>query len=311
MLRALLISAIITGFLSGLALTLAQRFEVIPILLKAESYETIGREKIRVNKAALESAEHNHAHSAWTPEDGVERFLWTALANISLGIGFALLLCAIYAWRYGSPSKGEIRLRETIGREKIRVNKAALESAEHNHAHSAWTPEDGVERFLWTALANISLGIGFALLLCAIYAWRYGSPSKGEIRLREGVLWGMGGLIVFFINPALGMPPEVPGGDTVAVDIRQGWWLLAVICTALGLGLIVFQRQTIGALTGVVFCLLPHVIGAPHAEANDRVPAELKGAFLGATYLANAIFWVALGLISAWSFRCFTSRPGD
>ena len=237
MLRALLLSTIITGFLSGLVLTLVQRFEVIPILLKAESYETIGREKSRADKEALEHTEHSQTHLAWAPEDGVERFLWTAFANISLGIGFALLLCAIYAWRY----------RES---------------------------------------------------------------NKREIRLREGMFWGIGGLVVFFINPALGMLPEIPGNDAVAVEIRQGWWILTVICTAIGLGLIVFQRQTIGALTGAVFCLLPHVIGAPHAETSDRVPSELKEAFLGATYLANAIFWVVLGLISAWVFRRFTQRLG-
>ena len=238
MVRALLLSAIVTGFLSGFVLTLVQRFEVIPILLKAERYEAIGREKSGADKEALEHTDHSHTHLAWAPEDGVERFLWTVLANVSLGIGFGLLLCAIYTWCYGE-------------------------------------------------------------------------TSKGEIRLREGVLWGMGGLVVFFINPALGMPPEVPGNDTAAIEIRQGWWILTVICTAIGLGLIVFQHRTIGVLTGVAFCLLPHAIGAPHPETNDQIPSELKEAFLGATYLANAIFWVVLGLISAWAFRRFTPRPGD
>src|SRR3546814_2466811 len=49
----------------------------------------------------------------------------------------------------------------------------------------AWAPEDGAERWLYTALANVLTGIGFALLIGAAAELKGGIGSW-----RQGVFWG-------------------------------------------------------------------------------------------------------------------------
>ena len=121
--------------------------------------------------------------------------------------------------------------------------------------------------------------------------------------MREGILWGLAGLAVFFLNPALGMPPAIPGYAVIALEGRQGWWLFTVICTCLGLALIVFRAGLNAILLGLGLCLLPHIVGAPISSSTSPVPVEIKQAFFRATYLANAVFWITLGIVSAWMFQ--------
>ena len=216
MIRNILLSAVVAGLVAGLVLTAVQRYQVVPIILAAESYE-----------------------------------------------------------QAGAP-------------------------AQHEHE---WAPDDGIERTFWTAVANAGAGIGFALLLCAAYAWR------GRIALREGVLWGIGGFVVFFVNPSFGLPPEIPGAAAADLGARQLWWIAAVICTGAGLWLLVFRREWTAALTGALLCLAPHVVGAPQpAEGTGAAPLELAHAFVGAAYVANAVFWIVLGLATALCFARFAMR---
>ena len=233
MIRSTLLAAVIAGFVAGLVLTVVQRYQVVPIILEAETYE-------RATAAG---------HTADTTTDRAH----------------------------------------------------AGEAARHTHGDGAWAPHDGIERTFWTAIANIGAGVGFALLLCAAYAWR------GRIELREGVLWGIGGLAVFFVNPAFGLAPEIPGAAAAGLGVRQAWWIAAVLCTAGGLALIVFRRSWTAALAGAALCLAPHVVGAPlPAQAGGNAPLALAQAFVGAAYVANAVFWIVLGLASAYCFARFT-----
>ncbi|MDX1431020.1 MAG: CbtA family protein [Gammaproteobacteria bacterium] len=233
MLRSTLLAAVVAGFAAGLVLTAVQRYEVVPIILEAETYE-------RTTAAG---------HTTDTTADQAH----------------------------------------------------ADEAARHAHGDGEWAPLDGLERTFWTAIANIGAGVGFALLLCAAYAWR------GRVELREGVLWGIGGFAVFFVNPAFGLAPEIPGAATAELGARQAWWIATVLCTAAGLALIVFRRSSTAALAGAALCLAPHVVGAPlPAAAGGNAPLALAHAFVGAAYVANAVFWVVLGLASAYCFARFT-----
>ncbi|WP_205919925.1 CbtA family protein, partial [Pseudomonas viridiflava] len=46
------------------------------------------------------------------------------------------------------------------------------------------------------------------------------------------------------------------------------------------------------------------VIGAPQPLVHESLaPEALESQFIIASLLTNAVFWVALGLISAWLFR--------
>ena len=158
----------------------------------------------------------------------------------------------------------------------------------------AWAPADGAERFFYTGVNNVIAGIGFALLLCAAYAVRR------RISAREGVLWGLAGFVTFFAGPAFGLFPEIPGTFAAALQARQAWWLLAVACTAGGLALLVLRTGLGSALAGAGLILLPHVIGAPHPEVvGGSAPALLAVRFVGATMVANFVFWVVLGTVSA------------
>ncbi len=168
----------------------------------------------------------------------------------------------------------------------------------HAHDHEAWSPADGLERTTWTAVANIATAVGFGLLLAAAYSLR------NHITLPQGVLWGLAGFTVFFLAPAIGMPPEIPGAEVAQLEGRQLWWLLTVICTGAGLGLIAFGRNVALNGVGIVVLLVPHAVGAPPSDIHaGAAPAALAEQFIVASTVANGIFWVLLGVLTAYMFR--------
>jgi len=86
----------------------------------------------------------------------------------------------------------------------------------------------------------------------------------------------------------------------VASDItgRQIWWVAAVICAAIGLALLVFNKSIVFKILGLGIIALPHIIGAPHIDLHTQasnVPAELAVQFVMATLLSTGLFWVVLG----------------
>jgi len=173
------------------------------------------------------------------------------------------------------------------------VESGSVHSHDDQHAHSgdAWQPDDGFERGLFTAFANIVIALGFALVLGAAITLR-----GGPIDWKSGLLWGLGGYAVFFVAPTIGLPPEVPGTEAADLLYRQLWWITAAICTAAGLALMVFNTRYIMKALGVVLVLVPHFVGAPQPELHSSTaPAELIQAFLAATVMANMVFWLSLG----------------
>jgi cobalt transporter subunit CbtA len=161
----------------------------------------------------------------------------------------------------------------------------------HQHEDEAWQPPNGWERTAYTAVANISLAVGFALLMGAA------SNLRGGIsHWRNGLLWGLAGYAVFFVAPSLGLPPEVPGTEAAALKDRQLWWLMAVFDTAFGLWLLCFAKTKANKLLGLVLLVAPHWIGAPQPDVrSSAAPVALAQSFITATTLANAVFWLALG----------------
>jgi cobalt transporter subunit CbtA len=124
MFRRLFIAAASAGLLSGLFVTLVHNVTTVPIILKAEVFESAAEDAAPAAGAA-ESHDHaadghshdgdtqaagGHSHDGdeWAPQDGFERTAYTALADLLTGIGFALLLIAVFAvsgrsidWRQG------------------------------------------------------------------------------------------------------------------------------------------------------------------------------------------------------------------
>lgn len=171
--------------------------------------------------------------------------------------------------------------------------------AEHEHEHAeAWEPENGWQRVLSTAGGNLVVAVGFALMLVALYTLR--APGRNA----QGLLWGLGGFAVFCLAPNLGLPPELPGTQAADLALRQTWWIGTAASTAAGLALLVFGRGMLLKALGLAIVLVPHLIGAPQPEQHASLaPDALEQQFVIASLVTNAVFWLALGLISTWLFR--------
>ena len=175
--------------------------------------------------------------------------------------------------------------------------------ADHEHGMAAWQPKDGWQRNSFTAAANILTAIGFALLLSGIYALR-GHP----VTWHEGLLWGLGGFVVFTVAPGLGLPPELPGVPGAPLEARQIWWIATAAATASGLGLLVFRRSVWAAVLGLCLIVSPHLIGAPQlVETHTDVPAALSHQFAVAVTLTSFLFWVLLGSLTSIAYRRFSA----
>lgn len=170
----------------------------------------------------------------------------------------------------------------------------------HDHDHgSEWAPQNGAERTAFTALANVSVAVGFALILGAGMFLR-----GGRITWQTGLLWGAAGYLVFFIAPSIGLPPELPGTESAPLIARQQWWLLTVAATAGGLALSVFARNRVLKIIGVVLLIVPHLLGAPQPVVHgSAAPIELTRSFIYATAIANAVFWATLGALLGFFYK--------
>jgi cobalt transporter subunit CbtA len=181
-----------------------------------------------------------------------------------------------------------------------------------SHAHSAgenenhepeWMPADGMERMLYTLLANFGAAVGFSLLLIVGLTFDLPSVSGGR-----GVLWGIAGFAVFTLSPAFGLPPELPGMAAADLQARQFWWLATVLLSASGLGCLVFKKTIIFKALGLIFLVAPQVWGAPHGVGDTLVPAGLAARFSAMSIILGAVFWLAIGYFSGTIFGRLNER---
>ncbi|QRX84154.1 CbtA family protein [Glaciimonas sp. PAMC28666] len=176
----------------------------------------------------------------------------------------------------------------------------------HQHEAVEWEPTNGVERSLYTVMANVTMAVGFALLLGAAILLRGGISGW-----REGLLWGIAGYVVVFVAPSLGLAPEVPGTQAAPLLDRQLWWTATATLTAISLALLVFGRHWSLKLLAVVLLLAPHLAGAPEPQIHGgAAPAELVRAFIYATAIANGIFWLGLGGAFGFFYKQLTDSKG-
>jgi cobalt transporter subunit CbtA len=99
MIRKVLASALVSGLLAGVLVTILQEFTTTPLILHAEEFEGGGDEHAFLDNVyqggtfVLVHDEEDHG-GGWAPENGVERVFYTFLANLVAGVDFALLLVA-------------------------------------------------------------------------------------------------------------------------------------------------------------------------------------------------------------------------
>jgi len=180
-----------------------------------------------------------------------------------------------------------------------------LEAAGHARAATAWEPQAGLERTLYSFLFNCLGAFGFALLLAGCYALRGGATWT------LGLLWGLAGFVSFSAAPALGLPPELPGAAAADLAARQLWWVATALGTAAGLACLFLARPPAMRVLGLLLIAAPHLVGAPHSpEAESAIPKDLGRAFSIGSLAVSAVMWLILGAVTAALARRDTASPG-
>lgn len=206
--------------------------------------------------------------------------------------------------------------------EKAVPEAAHSHSHDHSHAHShdaeAWEPAEGFERGGYSLVANVLAAIGFAAMLLAAMS-QLQLQGLTQLSVPRGLAWGLAGFGVFFLMPALGLPPEIPGVEAPAINNRQSWWLLAVVAGITGLALLAFAPAKY-KLIGPLMLALPFIIGAPHisgpefSHSNPQTVAALMALhqqFIIASGLSNLLFWLVLGPMTAGCLQRWVLQPTD
>lgn len=154
----------------------------------------------------------------------------------------------------------------------------------------------------FTVAANMLTAIGYALVLCGLIAMR-GKP----VTWRDGLLWGLAGFACVMLAPLIGLPPELPGTPSAPLADRQLWWIGTALATAVGIGLIAFQRKPWAAAVAIAIIAAPHLIGAPVAPEGTHplAPESLEHQFVAAAVMTSLVFWALLGSVSGALFRRF------
>jgi cobalt transporter subunit CbtA len=174
------------------------------------------------------------------------------------------------------------------------------EASEHSHASSGERADQEGQTVLGrnalTLAAMLLAYIGFAMLL-VVSAELLGGLNG----VRQGIVWGFAGFLVFSLVPAIGLPPELPGMPAADLQDRQIWWVVAAASTAAGLCIAAKGKGLARWMLATALLLLPFISGAPHPEsAATAVPSELHLRFVVLTLSSSFITWLLLGSVAGW-----------
>ncbi len=252
------------------------------------------------------------------------------LSALLVGALSGLLLSAVQRWQVIPIIDAAERFEQARTPQAMAPARGEVQTHDHaGHDHGApahpagaWEPAEGVERIGFTVLSNVLTAAGFALvmLVAMAAALRRGASTQRKVATRfdwrHGLLWGLAGYAVFFVAPALGLPPEIPGAEAAPLESRQLWWMLTVACTAVALTGAAFCKSP-WRWTALALLLVPYLVGAPHFGASPFAEyppaaaaemAELAKRFVWATAIANGVFWIVLGILSGWAAQRFVKK---
>jgi cobalt transporter subunit CbtA len=223
----IVLSAALAGLLSGLLWSAIQQVSVVPLILKAETFERAAE-----SPAATGDDHAGHAQKAWAPSDGAERTIYTVVGNVILAVGLSLLLGACFAVR------GNVSWRQGL-------IWGLGGFVAFNLAPALGLPPDlpGTEaasleaRQIWWLATVVLTSVGLAMLVFG--------PK---------VTWKAGGLALMVLPHAVGAPrPEVAGGLAPA-DLEHQF-VIASLATNAAVWLV------LGGLTALFFSNLDRWIG--------------------------------------------------
>ena len=180
-------------------------------------------------------------------------------------------------------------------------NAKATPVSAHNHEADEWAPENGMERTLYTLLADLIMGVGFGLMLTAVIA-----ISKREVDWQKGILWGLAGFCAVTAFPALGLAPEMPGMQAAALAERHVWWGATVAASSVGLGMMFLMQSWALRIGGAILLTVPHIIGAPHVKLEAGIiPVEMGSQYAATTLIITLFFWIVLGGLTGHFYQRF------
>lgn len=256
-LRRLVFTAVIAGLITGGLVTLAHYFGTASIIARAEVYEKAADEAEQVVTPA---PVHSHPVAGTVPDMNHQ------------------------------------------------ATTRVMPDMDHGSAVPEWEPKDGIERTLYTALADMVTAVAFSLLLVAAMELR-----GGNMDWRTGLFWGLAGFVVFTLAPGLGLPPEVPGTAAAPLHARQIWWASTAAATAGGLVLLFLQRRPVWVVAGLVLLIVPHLYGAPQpSEYKSAAPEGLAHEFIVIATITSLLFWIVLGTLTGFilnAMRSSSAKP--
>ena len=158
-------------------------------------------------------------------------------------------------------------------------------------------------RHLMTLCFNLVTFTGFGFILVAAMAF---FQKRGfTLSKAEGIVAGVSGFIVFQLAPSVGLPPELPGTISVAVGLKQAWWIITILSTTVGILLLFLGKYKVVSGAGIIFIIIPHLIGHPKLETYFGVaPPELAAEFASRALAVSLVTWIILGVISSqfWKY---------
>jgi len=200
----------------------------------------------------------------------------------------------------------ELEIGAPIIHDQLQPDPAEVDPNTVSHAHdpNAWAPQKGMERFLYTVLANAVTGIAFSLLLVVGL-----TCGDAKVNQTKGLLLAAAGFTAFTLAPVLGLPPELPAMPTVDLQDRQIWWVVSVGCTLGSLYCLFWAKVGALKVIGIALLILPQAWGAPQPTTDvSQVPATLAAQFAATSIVISAIFWGLIGYFSPIFFNHFKEK---
>lgn len=200
----------------------------------------------------------------------------------------------------------ELEIGAPVIHDQLQPENGQIDPDTVSHAHdpNAWAPTDGLERFLYTVLANAVTGIAFALFLVVGLTFGERKPD-----LIKSMLLAMAGFATFTLGPVMGLAPELPAMPSVDLQDRQIWWAFTVAFTFCGLICLFWTQSNALKVLGIVVLAVPHIWGAPQPTTmSSQVPATLAAHFAATSIVISALFWAMIGYFSAIFFERFKEK---